>query len=178
MKKAIMIIASKNFRDEEYFVTKEVLKAGGVYVKTACDKSKAIGKFGGEAAADILLDDLDISEYDAVIIPGGQGAVDFLDNEKTYTLIKEAANKGKIVAAICIAPTILAKAGILRGKKATVWSTSLDKSAINILRENDAVYVRKSVVIDGNIITGENAEFSQEFGEAILGELTKREKKI
>ncbi|MFA5086471.1 MAG: DJ-1/PfpI family protein [Candidatus Paceibacterota bacterium] len=173
MKKAIMIIASKNFRDEEYFITKEVLKKGGVLVKTACDKSRAIGKFGGEAEADILINDLKVDEFDAVILPGGSGASELLDNELTYSIVKDAFYKKKLVAAICIAPTILARAGILEGKNATVWSSSLDKSAINILRENGAVYARKEIVIDGNIITGENAEFSQEFGETILKELTK-----
>jgi len=176
MKKAIMIIASKDFRDEEYFITKEVLEKGGIHIKTASDKCQAVGKFGGEAKADFLVNDLNIDEFDAVIFPGGQGAVELLDNELSYSIIQKALNKGKIVAAICIAPTILAKAGILRGKRATVWSNSLDKSAINILRENDAKYERKEVVIDGNIVTGENAEFSQEFGEAILKELTKQGK--
>jgi protease I len=176
MKKAVIIIASKNFRDEEYFVSKEVLEKGGIYVKTACDKSKAVGKFGGEATADILINDLKIDEFDAVIFPGGQGAVEYLDNELTYSIIKDAYYKNKLLAAICIAPTILAKAGVLSGKRATVWSTNLDKSAINILRENNALYQRKEIVIDGNVITGENAEFSQEFGEAILKELTKEGK--
>lgn len=173
MKKVVMIIASKDFRDEEYFVTKEVLEKGGIYVKTACDKTRAIGKFGGEAEADILVNDLKVDEFDAVILPGGSGAVELLDNELVYSIIKDAFYKKKIVAAICIAPTILANAGILGGKNATVWSSNLDKSAINLLRENGATYVRKSVVIDGNVITGENAEFSQEFGETILWELTK-----
>jgi len=176
MKKAVIIIASEDFRDEEYFVTKEVLEKGGIYVKTACDKSKAIGKFGGEAKADILINDLNIDEFDAVIFPGGQGAVKFIDNELVYSIIQKAIDKKKLLAAICIAPTILAKAGVLKGRRATVWSTSVDRSAINVLRDNEAIYERKEIVIDGNIITGENAEFSQEFGEAILERLTKEGK--
>jgi len=176
MKKAIFIIASKDFRDEEYFVTKEVLEKGGVHIKTASDKCKAIGKFGGEATADFLINDLNVDEFDAVIFPGGQGAVELLDNELVYSIIQRTALNGKIIAAICIAPTLLAKAGILKEKRATVWSTPLDKTAINILRENDVKYERKAVVVDGKVITAENAEFSQEFGEAILEELTKQGK--
>lgn len=176
MKKAVIIIASEDFRDEEYFVTKEVLEKGGIYVKTACDKYKAIGRFGGEAKADMLINDLNVDEFDAVIFPGGQGAVKLLDNELTYSIIQKTIDKKKLLAAICIAPTILAKAGVLKGKRATVWSTPVDRSAINVLRDNDAKYERKEIVIDGNIITGENAEFSQEFGEAILERLTKEEK--
>lgn len=176
MKKALFIIASNNFRDEEYFVTKEVLEKGGIDIKTASDKCKAIGKFGGEAKADFLINDTNVDEFDAIIFPGGQGAVELLDNELTYSIIKKVISKGKLLAAICIAPTILAKAGVLIGKKATVWSTALDRSAINILRKSYAKYERREIVIDGNIITGENAEFSQEFGEAILKELTKSQK--
>lgn len=173
MKKAVIIIASENFRDEEYFITKEVLEKGGVHVETACDKSKAVGKYGGEANADILINDLDASDFDAVIFAGGHGAVELLNNELTYSIINKAKGANKILAAICIAPTILAEAGALKGKKATVWSTPLDWSAVNILKENGAEYERQEIVIDGNIITGENAEFAEEFGQAILDRLTK-----
>ena len=116
---------------------------------------------------------LNIDEFDAVIFPGGQGAVKLLDNEMVYSIIRDAAAKNKLLAAICIAPTILAKAGVLKGKRATVWSTSVDRSAINILRDNDVLYQRQEIVIDGNIITGEDAEFSEDFGKAILAQLTK-----
>jgi len=173
MKKVAIIIASENFRDEEYFVTKEVLEKKGINVKTVCDKTKAVGKFGGEAEADILINDLNVDNFDAIIFAGGQGAIKLLDNDLSYNILKKAMIMKKIVAAICIAPTILAKAGILAGKRATVWSTDMDKSAIKILQLNDAIYERKSIVKDGNIITGENAEFAQEFGEAIVEELTK-----
>jgi protease I len=173
MKKAAIIIASENFRDEEYFITKEVLEKRGINVKTVCDKTKAVGKFGGEAKADILINDLNVDNFDAIIFAGGQGAIKLLDNELSYDILRKAMIMKKIVAAICIAPTILAKAGILAGKRATVWSTDMDKSAIKILQLNDAIYERDSIVKDGNIITGENAEFAQEFGEAIAEELTK-----
>ncbi|HNY35782.1 MAG TPA: DJ-1/PfpI family protein [Candidatus Pacearchaeota archaeon] len=173
MKKAIIIVASKDFRDEEYFVTKEVLENNGISVKTACDKNRAIGKFGGEAIADILINDLNVDDFDAIIFAGGQGAVKLLDNELTYTIIRRAVAIKKILAAICITPTILAKAGVLKGKKATVWSTDMDKTGIKIVQLNDGIYQRSSIVKDGNIITAENAEFAQEFGEAIAEELTK-----
>ncbi len=173
MKKAIIIIASKDFRDEEYFITKEVLEKKGISVKTACDKNKAIGKFGGEGIADVLITNLNVDDFDAIIFAGGQGAVNLLDNELSYTIIKAAVDKKKLIAAICIAPTILAKAGVLKGKKATVWSNDMDKTGIKIIQLNDGIYERSSIVKDGNIITAENAEFAQEFGEAIAEELTK-----
>ncbi|MCK9445259.1 DJ-1/PfpI family protein [bacterium] len=173
MKKAVIIIASKNFRDEEYFITKEVLEKKGIQIKTVSDRVKALGKFGGEAEADILINDLNTDEFDAIIFAGGSGAVELLDNEVSYIAIRKAMIMKKIIAAICIAPTILAKAGILAGKKATVWSNDMDKSAIKTIQLNDGIYQRSSIVIDGNIITAENAEYAQEFGETIASELTK-----
>jgi len=176
MKKVAIIIASENFRDEEYFITKEVLEKNGIHVKTVCDKINAIGKFGGEAKADILINDLNIDDFDAIIFAGGSGAPKLLDNELSYDIARKTTLTKKLLAAICIAPTILARAGILQGKRATVWSTDMDKSAIKIIQQNDGIYERKAIVKDGNIITGENAEFAQEFGEAIAEELTKGSK--
>jgi protease I len=174
MKKVAIIIASENFRDEEYFITKEVLEKKGISVKTVCNKTKAIGKFGGEAKADILINDFNVDDFDAVIFAGGNGAVKLLDNELSYGIIRRAMITKKIIAAICIAPTILAKAGILKNKRVTVWSNDMDKSAIKIIQLNDGIYERKNAIVkDGNIITAENAEFAEEFGEAIADELTK-----
>jgi protease I len=173
MKKVAIIIASENFRDEEYFVTKEVLEKNGISVTTVCDKTKAIGKFGGEAFADLLINDLNVDDFDAIIFAGGLGAVKLFDNEMTYMILRKAVIMKKLIAAICIAPTLLAKSGILKNKRATVWSTDMDKSAIRIIQLNDGIYERKSIVQDGNIITAENAEYAQEFGEAIAAYLTK-----
>ena len=76
--------------------------------------------------------------------------------------------KQKILAAICIAPAILAKAGVLEGKNATVWSSVLDKGPIKILEENGANYVEKDVVVDGNIITANGPQAASEFGRKIV----------
>jgi len=173
MKKAAIIIASENFRDEEYFITKEVLEKKGINVTTVCDKFKAVGKFGGEAEADVLINDLNVDNFDAIIFAGGSGAVKLLDNELSYNIIRKAMIMKKIIAAICIAPTILAKSGILKGKRATVWSSGMDKTAIKIIQLNDGIYERESIVIDNNIITAENAEYAQKFGETIAEMLTK-----
>ena len=176
MKKAALIIASREFRDEEYFITKEILKNNGISVKTVSDQTKAIGRFGGEAEADILISDLKVDDFDAIVFIGGNGAVVLLDNELSYKLIRETLSKRKLLAAICIAPTILAKAGVLENREATVWSNSMDKSAVKILMANGAVYQQKPVIKDGNIITGENHEAAREFGETIVLELTKAPK--
>ena len=172
-KKALMVIAFENFKDEEYFLPKEILEKGGVEVKTASPKKGiAIGSEGGEAKVDLLIEEVDLDEFEAVIFVGGPGALDYLDNEKSYALLRKAKEKQKIISAICIAPLILAKAGILSGKKATVWSSPFDRQPIQILEERGAIFVEKSVVVDGKIITANGPSAAEEFGKTILKLLT------
>lgn len=168
-----IIIASKDFRDEEYFITKEVLEKNDIEVKTISDKNMAVGSYGGEATADILVKDLNVDNFDAIVFVGGSGALEFMDNDISYNICKKCVEQKKILAGICIAPVILANSGVLRAKKATVWSSNMDKSAILAIEEKGAIYEQKSVITDGIIITGENAEAPKEFGKTIAKTLTK-----
>jgi len=176
-KKALLIIASKDFRDEEYFVTKETLERMGIKTKTASDeKGPAIGAFGGEANVDILLNDVNIDDFGAIVFIGGNGARRYLANNDSYGLIRKTIESGKVLGAICIAPTILAEAGVLRGKRCTVWTSNMDKSAVKIIEENGGKYCDQSPVIDGKIVTADNFESSEAFGSAIAKMLTESDK--
>ena len=118
MKKAVLIIAYRNFQDKEYSVTREVLENGGMEVKTAASqKGIAEGVFGLKAGVDLLVAEVNPVDFDAVVFIGGGGALDYLDNKISYNLASETINQNKILAAICIAPVILAKAGLLKNKK-------------------------------------------------------------
>ena len=168
-KKAAIIIAFRGFRDEEYFVPKEILEKAGFEIKTASNqKGTAIGADGGEVEVDLLVSEIKTADFDAVIFIGGPGCLVSLDNENSYKVAQETVSQNKILAAICISPAILAKAGVLQGKKATVWSSIMDKSAVKTLEENGAVYQDELVVIDGKIITGNGPDAAKEFGEAII----------
>jgi protease I len=177
MKKNIaIIIASKDFRDEEYFETKEVLESRGFKTKTfSNEKGIALGRFGNEVEVNNLIDDLNVDEFDAVVFIGGSGATRFLDNETSYKIATEAMDKGKVLAGICIAPVILAKANALKGRRCTVWSSDMDKSAIKTLKEKGGIYEEKSVVADENVITADNYEAARAFGQSIGDVLTKKE---
>ncbi len=168
-KKVAMIIAFRDFRDEEYFIPKEVLETAGAEIKTISTKmGEAIGSQGGEAEVDITLGELRVSDFDAIVFIGGQGASEYLDSDTSYKIAQEAVSEKKILAAICIAPTILAKAGVLSEKKATVWSSLLDKKAVKVLKENGVIYQDDPIVVDGNIVTGNGPGAAKEFGEAIF----------
>jgi protease I len=167
-KKVAMIIAFREFRDIEYFKPREILeKAGAKIVTVSTEKGLAIGADGGEVEVNLTLDELNVGEFDGIVFIGGPGALKYLDSEKSYEICQEALVAEKILAAICISPVILAKAGVLNGKKATVWTDPL-KSQAKILRENGAEYLAKKVVVDGKIITGNGPGAAEEFGEKIL----------
>lgn len=164
-----MILASRDFRDEEYFVPKEIFEGAGIEIKNVSDQTgMAIGADGGEVKIDFSLGDLKVSDFDAIIFIGGPGALKHLDNESSYQIAKDAVSQNKVLAAICVSPAILAKAGVLKDKRATVWSSPLDKSAVKILRDNWAIYQDMSMVADGKIVTANGPAAAEIFAKAII----------
>ena len=164
-----MVIAFKDFRDEEYFVPKELFTIAGALVKTvSTQKGMASGADGGQVAVDFTVSEINVDAFDAVVFVGGPGTFDYLDKPIVYNLAKDAVAKKKVVAAICAAPAVLANAGVLQGKQATVWTSSMDKSLVEILEDNGATYVNKSVVTDGLLVTGSGPEAADPFGMAVI----------
>jgi protease I len=164
-KKILMVVAPENFRDEEYQQPKEVFKSKGFEVKTASTrKGEVKGMFGATAVAEATLDEVRPEEYDAVVFVGGTGARIYFDNKKALELAKRMFQTGKITAAICIAPNILANAGVLKGKRATVWA---DQKLIENMESKGAEYTGKAVIRDGNIITAHGPDAARKFGEKV-----------
>ena len=173
--KALMVIAFRDFQDMEYLIPKKILEKAGIETRTTSNKKGvAIGVFGGTVLVDEIISEIKIDDYDSLVFVGGGGCLPYLDNQDSYNLIKEAFNKGKLLAAICISPVILAKAGILEAKKATVWNSPIDQFPVKVLTENKATYQEDSVVVDGKIITARGPEVADLFGETIVKLLTKK----
>ena len=163
-KKVVMIIASNNFRDEELLKPKEVLERNGVAVTVASSSLKeSTGMLGAKVKPDILFININVADYDAIIFVGGSGATEYWDNPTAHKIAKDAYSAKKIVGAICIAPVTLAKAGLLKDKKATTYS-----STVNNLKSAGARYSSADVEKDGNIITASGPAVAQKFGETIL----------
>lgn len=169
-RKIAFVIAFRDFRDEEYFIPKEILeKAGAKIITFSSSLGTAIGKLGGETEVERELENLDVSNYNAILFAGGPGAVKYFEDEKALLVCRQAVEQDKVLGAICIAPVILAKAGVLKGKKATVWNSAIDKSAIKILKKEGAIFnADNQVVKDGNIITASGPLAAQEFALAIV----------
>jgi len=164
-----MIVALQDFRDEEYFIPKNIFIGEGAEVKTVSSKKgKAIGTYGGVVEVDLPLEKLNVLEFDAIVFVGGAGAAKYMNDEKCHQIVREAVSHQKVLGAICIAPTILARAGVLKGKKATVWASNLDKSAVKVLEEAGADYQKAPVVIDEKIVTASGPQAARKFAEAIV----------
>ena len=163
-KKILMIIASQNFRDEELFKPRELFIKEGIEVILASSSLETSrGMLGGTAKPDILIGEVKVEEFDVIIFVGGMGASEYWDDPVAREIVKKAVALDKLICAICIAPVTLANAGILEGKKATVFS-----SEINKLKAKGAIYTKKDVEVDGNIITGKGPQAAKEFGETII----------
>jgi protease I len=168
-RKIAIAIAYRNFRDEEYEVPHKIFEELGADVRTFSDElGVAQGVDGMEVSVDAKLVDLDVTEFDAIVFVGGPGTLEHLDVSESYQIAKDAITKNKILSAICVAPEILAKAGVLQGKKATVWTSSLNKDAQRVLEQNGAIYQSDSLVVDGKIITADGPEAAEEFANKIV----------
>lgn len=157
-----MVIAPADFRDEEYFETRKILEDAGNKVTVANSTGQpSKSMFGKLVKPDKSFYDVNAKDFDAIIFVGGSGTSVYFNNQQALNLAKEFNKSGKIVAAICIAPSILANAGILDDKKATSFPSERDN--INAV----GTYTGKIIETDGKIITGSGPEAAKEFGKKI-----------
>jgi protease I len=162
-KKAVLIIASENFRDEELFETKRVLDMAGVQTVIASTRSGTIrGMLGGLAEATVLINRLRVDDYDAIVFIGGPGAVEYFNSPVAHRIAQESVNKGKVLGAICIAPVILANAGVLIGIRATSFPTEQAR-----LIQAGAMYTGTPIERAGLIVTARDPMAGAMFGTAI-----------
>jgi len=169
-KRAALIVAGYNFRDEELFDTRDVLGKANVETVVVSTKTGLIkGMLGGTAEAVLLIGEVDVDDFDAFIFVGGPGASEYFGNAAALKIARRAVGKRKVVAAICIAPTILANAGILQGKKATSFSSERGR-----LVRAGAQYTGVAVERDGSIITASGPAASKLFATAVVEALREK----
>ena len=163
-KKIAMIIASMNFRDEELSIPKFVFEGAGATVHVASTSlEQAEGKLGMKIKPDMMVKDIRVANYDAVVFVGGTGASCYFNSKIAHDIAKEAYLKHKLLCAICAGPVILANAGVLDRKKATVFS-SFEKE----LKQKGAIYTGESVQVDGSIVTADGSQSAERFAVEIV----------
>ncbi len=172
-KKILMIVAPEKFRDEELFVPKEYFEGKGIEVEIASTKKgECIGALGGKIESTVTLGEVDTNGYDAIIFVGGGGTPIIRREEKALEIARKTLDGGKVLGAICWAPTILAKAGVLKGKKATVWvgeDAEYKKKTPKVLEQFGAEYSNEGCVIDGGIITSDGPANAKRMAQAVVG---------
>lgn len=163
MKKALLIIAQNGYQDVELDGTRRgLLDAGFEVVLGSTAAGLCAGKLGGTEQAVIAMKDVNVADYDRVAFIGGPGAATLKDDPEALRIARETFAAKIPLGAICIAPTILAAAGVLAGKKATVWDSEGEQ--ITFLKQCGAEYSGESVTRDGLIVTGNGPKAAEEFG--------------
>lgn len=149
----IVLITGPGFEDVEViYPYYRLLEEGFVVDVTTNTNDEVFGKHGIAMKPTISLVGLSAKKYDAVIIPGGLEAPDRLRQiDEVLRFIREMFQSGKIVSSICHGPWVLISAGILENKNATCYIGMKDD-----LKNAGAIYLRKNVVVDGNLITSDH----------------------
>jgi len=170
-KRVLMIVASEKFRDEEMFHTQYALERAQFQTSVASTVLGEVrGMLGGRAEATVLLQNIDVGAYDAIVFVGGSAAQRYFTDPIALDIARRAAALKKVVAAISTAPTILANAGLLAGVRVTAFPTERQ-----VLRDAGAVYTGEAVERAGRIITARAPETARQFGRAIVEALERQD---
>lgn len=164
--KHVAILAEEDFEDSELMEPLRAMKDAGASVLIVGSGSKKSykGKRGStEVTADTTADEVEASQFDAIIIPGGYAPDKMRLHQPMIDLIRKAHAEGKIIAAVCHGPQLLISADIVKGRGVTSWpSVAVD------LKNAGATWVDEPVVRDGNIITSRKPADLPRFNKTII----------
>ena len=168
--KRIAILAENMYQEMELWVPYYRLKEEGADVKVvgAGGAKSYTSKHGYPVSVDVQAEQVKAVEFDAVVVPGGYAPDMMRRHAGMVGLVRDAAQQGKVVAAICHAGWMLVSAGILRGRQATSFFSIKDDLVAAGADWKDA-----EVVVDGNLITSRKPDDLPAFCRAIVGALTK-----
>ena len=150
--KTVLIIATNGFQEDEFFRPLEDFRSQGADVHVASLKTAPIsaGEQGSRSyRPELTFDQVDVSKYDALVIPGGLKNPDTLrQNERAVQIVRDFDSQSKPIAAICHGPWMLVEADIVKGRELTSYP-----SIRTDLRNAGAKWTDREVVVDENIVT-------------------------
>ena len=168
--KVLMVLPQGRFTDTELKTMQAFLERRKITVKTAApQKKETFGLQGTRVRPDHALPDVDASEFDAIIFVGGIGSRDLWDDAAAHRVAREAVDAGALVCAISNAPIILARAGLLNGREATVYF-----SETKLLAELGAKYTGATITVDENIITCKGSEAVEKLALGLIKRLSEK----
>ena len=160
----VYVFLADGFETVEALAPVDVMRRAGLQVTTVSimGRSNVVSAQNVTVVADILFEDVVFDDASALVLPGGGVGTDNLSaHEPLRALLVDACSRGLLVAAICAAPMVFGRIGILKGKKATCYPGCEGDLF-------DAEYTAKAVEQDGNIITACGPGASFDFGFAII----------
>ena len=169
MTKKVALFVENGSEELELIAPLDILRRANIHVDliSANNEDYITSSHDVKIIVDKKIDDIDnILDYDAIVIPGGMpGSTLLRDNDKIIKFYQEMYNADKLVAAICAAPIVLSKAGILEDKEVTSYPTF--EKELNCKNYNN----KKAVVVDKNVITAQGAAVATLFGYEIVNYL-------
>lgn len=167
----VYILLGNGFEEIEAITPLDLLRRAGISVMTVGVNGKTVtGGHGISVNADITLEEMDLTDLEMIVLPGGLGGVQSVrESAGAMDALRFAWENQKYVAAICAGPTVLADLHITDGKQTTCYpGCEKDMGSANV-EEN------KSFVRDGNLITGTSAGCAIPFGIALIAALKGQE---
>jgi len=167
--KKILILLENGVEDSEFIYPYYRFQEEGYKMDIVAPKAKTeyIGKRGGTFTSELSPKEVNLNDYEAVIVPGGHAPDKMRIHPNMVRMVREANLKGKIIAAICHGPQMLIEADIVRGKTATSWP-----SVRTDLKNAGAKVVDQAVVADGNIVTSRSPADLPDFCKATINFLS------
>lgn len=169
--KTVFIFLITGFEEIEALGIIDVLRRGGVNVKSVSltDSKQVVGSHQISVTADLMFGEIDFTQAEMLILPGGTTKFNEHDDMKKEVLA--FANKGEKVAAICASPMVLGGLGLLKGKNATAYP------GFEQYLEGATLQTDKAVVVDGNITTGRGPGLTIDFALNLVEQLAGKEKR-
>ncbi len=160
----VYVLLAPGFEEAEALVPVDMLRRANIETATVSITGEPVpGSHGVTVLADVILDDVDLSKADMLVLPGGGPGYKNLGKEpKVEQLVRNAAEKGLWLAAICAAPTLLGRWGLLEGKNAVCYP-GMEEGLTGAQPRMD-----QGFVVDGKIITGRAAGSAFDFGLALV----------
>ncbi|WP_250675223.1 DJ-1 family glyoxalase III [Paraclostridium ghonii] len=165
--KKILVLLATGFEEIEALSVVNVLRRANVSCDMGTlDSDYVKGTHNIEVKSDVNINNIDIDEYDGVVLPGGlPGAYNLRDSKKVREIVQKLNNDKKIIGAICAAPEALESFDILNGKKCTSYPGFIQD-------KNNVEYIENDIVVeDENIITSRGPATAIEFALEILRKL-------
>lgn len=160
----LIFLSANSFSEEEYLIIRKVfIKAGKRIFITSDSHSVCSGDNGLKVKADTDFYNVNDKNFSAVVLIGGKGSKDYWDNETLHKIARNFQGAGKIVAAICSAPIILARAGLLSKIPATCWYEDKNE-LINLGVE----YKDRSIIAENAVVTADGPRSAEQFAETVL----------